>query len=79
MTEQEKKLGDKFAAYSILPKAEQRGFLIAYRLLEDEIDELTKEVERLRKGIDWTRAEYIKCVNDNDEITEKLEELLTTH
>ena len=49
MTEQEKKLGDKFAAYSILPKAEQRGFLIAYRLLEDEIDELTKEVERLRK------------------------------
>ena len=44
-----------------------------------EIDELTKEVERLRKGIDWTRAEYIKCVNDSDEITEKLEELLTTH
>ena len=46
---------------------------------QSEIDELTKEVERLRKGIDWTRAEYIKCVNDSDEITEKLEELLTTH
>jgi hypothetical protein len=46
---------------------------------QSEIDELTKEVERLRKGIDWTRTEYIKCVNDNDEITEKLEELLTTH
>lgn len=45
----------------------------------DEKAELTKEVERLRKGIDWTRAEYIKCVNDSDEITEKLEELLTTH
>lgn len=43
------------------------------------IETLTKEVERLRKGIDWTRAEYIKCVNDSDEITEKLEELLTTH
>ena len=47
--------------------------------LEKVNDELTKEVERLRKGIDWTRAEYIKCVNDSDEITEKLEELLTTH
>lgn len=46
---------------------------------QSKIDELTKEVERLRKGIDWTRAEYIKCVNDSDKITEKLEELLTTH
>ena len=47
--------------------------------LDKLFKEQTKEVERLRKGIDWTRAEYIKCVNDSDEITEKLEELLTTH
>ena len=46
--------------------------------LDKLFKEQTKEVERLRKGIDWTRAEYIKCVNDSDEITEKLEELLTT-
>lgn len=48
MKDLEKKLCEKFAAYSILPKAEKRGFIIAYRLLEEEIAELTNENERMR-------------------------------
>lgn len=67
-----KKLGDKFAAYSILPKAEQRGFLIAYRLLEDEIDELTKEkslfIEKYTKSCD----EVQKLEKKIDELSEVL-------
>jgi hypothetical protein len=48
MTELEKKLGEKFAVYHILPKAEQRGFLIAYRLLEEEIEKLKQELIKMK-------------------------------
>lgn len=46
---------------------------------QSEIDQLNKEVERLRDCGRFVLREYIRCVNDNDEITEKLEELINQH
>lgn len=49
MTTLEKKLSDKYALYSILPKAEQRGFIKAYALLEEEISELKEQIKKLQE------------------------------
>lgn len=75
MTEQEKKLGDKFAAYSILPKAEQRGFLIAYRLLEDEIDELTKSRDDWKFSTEEFRKRFLYKCDEKAELTKEAERL----
>lgn len=42
----------------------------------DEIESLSACVRDLEEGIKWTLDEYIRCVNDSDEITEKLQSLL---
>ena len=62
MTPLEKKLSDKFAIYSILPKAEQRGFIKAYALLEDEIESLEKQNAEVTKRIKelTQQIEYLK-------------------
>lgn len=75
MTDQEKKLGDKFAAYSILPKAEQRGFLIAYRLLEDEIDELTKQLKQESECVEFIKTTCDNYEKENAELTKEVERL----
>lgn len=46
--------------------------------LADDNDSLSACVRDLEEGIKWTLDEYIRCVNDSDEITEKLQSLLTS-
>jgi len=56
-----KLLEEKFAVYSILPKAEQRGFMIGYNLRVEEIERLKGENEKLASVIsDVIRKHSIK-------------------
>lgn len=52
--------------------------LMDYQNALQQIEDQKQKIKVLKKGLKWVLDEYIKCVNDSDEITEKLQELINT-
>ena len=46
------------------------------RLAGAQLSETKQELEEVKNKAKWVLDEYIKCVNDRDDITEKLQEII---
>ena len=50
-----------------------RQSLVDFMLYAEEIQ---KKYDKIKEGAEWVLNEYIGCVNDSDEITERLDEMI---
>ena len=50
-----------------------RQTLVDFMLYAEEIQ---KKYDKIKEDAEWVLNEYIGCVNDRDEITERLEEMI---
>lgn len=49
-----------------------------YNLVKNKIDDKNRVIKEVRVQTEWVLSEYIKCVNDNDDITLVLEQMIET-
>ena len=75
MKTEKQELAEKslYALYLELPDSIAESH---HKIINDAFEEIRNKNRELIEGINWVREEYVKCVNDSDAITEKLQELM---